>query len=244
MEADKIAVAIRTARLKAGLTQSQVANALGKSRTTVAAWESGRAQPDSKTIVALSELFGTSSDYLLGLSETRCKRWDDALSSIFGDSFNKEELSEAVEAVSSFMSSMQLFFKRVVEISPDLIEPSVNCLTSTTKAITELLDLYNTYSGGYSLAKRVSNFNLRFNELSDNLRKKILKSSDESAALLEEFEKYEQMMKQVDPHTFASEAIKKIDNTSNDELAVLALRLQIMVNQASEGIYPKAQSEQ
>ena len=56
------------ARLKAGLTQKQVASAVNKSQTTVAAWESGRAQPDAATIVKLSELFHVSSDYLLGIS--------------------------------------------------------------------------------------------------------------------------------------------------------------------------------
>lgn len=68
MESDRIATAIQKARLSSGLTQKQVATALDKSQTTVAAWETGRAQPSATTIVQLSELFNVSTDYLLGLS--------------------------------------------------------------------------------------------------------------------------------------------------------------------------------
>lgn len=68
MELDNIAASIRKARLQAGLTQKDVASALGKGQTTVASWETGRSQPDAATIIFLSNLFDVSSDYLLGVS--------------------------------------------------------------------------------------------------------------------------------------------------------------------------------
>lgn len=68
VEFDNVATAIQKARVLSGLTQKQVATALDKSQTTVAAWETGRAQPSATTIIQLSQLFNVSTDYLLGLS--------------------------------------------------------------------------------------------------------------------------------------------------------------------------------
>ena len=64
MELEQIAAAIRNARVQAGFTQKEVAEALDKGQTTVASWETGRSQPDATTIIALSNLFHVSSDYL------------------------------------------------------------------------------------------------------------------------------------------------------------------------------------
>lgn len=68
MELEKIAAAIRNARIGAGFTQKEVAEVFDKGQTTVASWETGRSQPDASTIIALSNLFHVSSDYLLGIS--------------------------------------------------------------------------------------------------------------------------------------------------------------------------------
>ena len=67
MELEKIAAAIRNARIGAGFTQKEVAEVFGKGQTTVASWETGRSQPDASTIIALSNLFHVSSDYLVGI---------------------------------------------------------------------------------------------------------------------------------------------------------------------------------
>lgn len=69
MDAKNIAVSIRKSRLQAGLTQKDVASAVGKGQTTIASWETGRSQPDAATIIFLAALFDVSSDYLLGISD-------------------------------------------------------------------------------------------------------------------------------------------------------------------------------
>lgn len=52
-------------RKKSGMSQEQLAAELGVSRQTVSKWELGTAIPDTIHIVALSRLFGITTDYLL-----------------------------------------------------------------------------------------------------------------------------------------------------------------------------------
>lgn len=51
------------------MTQIELAKRLGVSQGSVSAWEAGSAQPDVKTLQALSDLFGVSIDSLLGRGE-------------------------------------------------------------------------------------------------------------------------------------------------------------------------------
>jgi transcriptional regulator with XRE-family HTH domain len=53
-------------RIKAGLTQEAVANYLGVAQGTYAGYESGRREPDIKTLTALAEKYETSVDILIG----------------------------------------------------------------------------------------------------------------------------------------------------------------------------------
>lgn len=52
-------------RKEKGLSQEAFAEALGVSRQSVSKWESGDVLPDSSKIIAMSNLFGVSTDYLL-----------------------------------------------------------------------------------------------------------------------------------------------------------------------------------
>lgn len=52
-------------RKKSGWSQEQLAEKLGVSRQSISKWESAQSTPDMKKVVALSELFGVSTDYLL-----------------------------------------------------------------------------------------------------------------------------------------------------------------------------------
>ncbi|MDE5769727.1 MAG: helix-turn-helix domain-containing protein [Oscillospiraceae bacterium] len=57
---------LKQARKKAGLTQKEVADKLGLQYTTYRNYEQGQREPNNKTILALSNLFNVSTDYLLG----------------------------------------------------------------------------------------------------------------------------------------------------------------------------------
>lgn len=52
-------------RRKTGLSQEQLADRLGVTRQSVSKWESGAAMPELGKLIALSELFGVSIDYLV-----------------------------------------------------------------------------------------------------------------------------------------------------------------------------------
>lgn len=56
---------ITLCRKKAGLSQEELAERLAISRQAVSRWETGAASPDTERVVALSRLFGVSTDYLL-----------------------------------------------------------------------------------------------------------------------------------------------------------------------------------
>lgn len=52
-------------RKKSGLSQEQLAEALNVSRQAISKWEGGSATPESDKLLALSNYFGVSLDYLL-----------------------------------------------------------------------------------------------------------------------------------------------------------------------------------
>lgn len=52
-------------RKKGGLSQEQLAEQLGVSRQAISKWESGKAIPESDTLISISQYFDVSLDYLL-----------------------------------------------------------------------------------------------------------------------------------------------------------------------------------
>lgn len=56
---------IKAARNEAGLTQEQVAEALGVSRQTISNWENGKSYPDIISVIKMSDLYSVSLDHLL-----------------------------------------------------------------------------------------------------------------------------------------------------------------------------------
>ena len=52
-------------RRREGLSQERLADRLGVTRQSVSKWEGGAAMPELEKLVALSELFGVSVDYLV-----------------------------------------------------------------------------------------------------------------------------------------------------------------------------------
>lgn len=56
---------LKEVRKKAGMTQSQVATALGVTVSTYCGYETGKRQPDAMKIRQLAAVLGVSGDYLL-----------------------------------------------------------------------------------------------------------------------------------------------------------------------------------
>ena len=59
-----IGTKIKNARIYAGLTQEQAAEALGVSRQTISNWENERTYPDIVSVVKMSDLYHISLDHL------------------------------------------------------------------------------------------------------------------------------------------------------------------------------------
>ncbi len=64
-----VADRIRYLREKAGMTQTDLANRLGISRSAVNSWEMSLSSPSLTNIIEMSRIFHVSSDYILSSSE-------------------------------------------------------------------------------------------------------------------------------------------------------------------------------
>lgn len=62
---------IKELRNEKGLLQSDVAEYIGKSERIVGFYEKGERDPNTDTLIKLSELFDVSIDYILGKSDIR-----------------------------------------------------------------------------------------------------------------------------------------------------------------------------
>ncbi len=86
---------IKLLREKKGLTQAELAKQLGITRSGVNAWEMGISVPSTQYIVYLAQLFGVSTDYLLGVDNS-------AVISVAG--LNDREIAAVVEIVQCLRS--------------------------------------------------------------------------------------------------------------------------------------------
>ena len=95
---------IKQLRLKAGLTQEQLAEKLGIGAQSVSKWENAVAMPDITTLPLLAETFGVSIDDLFDLTteqrlnriENRMDAEDELPADVFREfeSFLQAELNE------------------------------------------------------------------------------------------------------------------------------------------------------
>ena len=60
---------IKWARELAGLTQEQLAEIIGVSRTAVVRWESGETYPSIDHLIELTKVLKVSADFILGIRE-------------------------------------------------------------------------------------------------------------------------------------------------------------------------------
>ena len=56
---------VQVLRQRAGMSQDQLAERLGVSRQAVSRWERDETMPETDKVVALADLFGVTTDYLL-----------------------------------------------------------------------------------------------------------------------------------------------------------------------------------
>lgn len=64
-------IRLQELRDKANISQMTLSKVIGVARSTIAMWESGKSEPDNNSLVALSDFFNVSIDYLLGRSDIK-----------------------------------------------------------------------------------------------------------------------------------------------------------------------------
>lgn len=57
---------LKTLRIKSNMSQAELADRLGISRSAVSSYENGTRSPNHETLVKLATIFNVSTDYLLG----------------------------------------------------------------------------------------------------------------------------------------------------------------------------------
>lgn len=60
---------LETLRIRAGMSREDLARRMNVSAMTIRNWERGETEPNASQIKALADLFGVSTDYLLGREE-------------------------------------------------------------------------------------------------------------------------------------------------------------------------------
>lgn len=57
---------LREIRIKKGLTQQELANMIGASKSLISCYESGKRTPSLENVISFMQIFGVSANYLLG----------------------------------------------------------------------------------------------------------------------------------------------------------------------------------
>lgn len=60
---------IKELRKEKNLSQTQLAKLLFTSQDTISLWERGKSLPDIVSIIRMTQIFGVTSDYILGLEK-------------------------------------------------------------------------------------------------------------------------------------------------------------------------------
>ena len=105
---------LKNLRLAKGLTLQQVGDAFGISAASVASWEKGKNQPDSRKINKIAQVLGTSVEFLLnGSVETQFA--------------NNESLAQAVAFISwdKLLDPLQTTSMSQEKVSPLHTHPSI-----------------------------------------------------------------------------------------------------------------------
>ena len=76
-------------------SQLKLSEQLGVSRSAVAMWESGSSQPDNDMLLRIADIFGVSTDYLLGKNGYKKKRLPQSADAITFDDFTYAMHNEA-----------------------------------------------------------------------------------------------------------------------------------------------------
>lgn len=110
---------LKELRRKHSMTQEELAKKIGKTRSTVAGYETERKEPDFKTLIKLSRIFNISTDYLLGVTDIKecCFMFDHGVLPVVCDgpdlnlSLEEEPLTYPYQQDNATKKDKYLFYK-------------------------------------------------------------------------------------------------------------------------------------
>ena len=62
---------IASERVRQGMSQGDLAERLGVARQTILRWENGKTNPPTSALYMMADIFGCSTDYLVGRTDER-----------------------------------------------------------------------------------------------------------------------------------------------------------------------------
>ena len=109
----KIADRIKQLRRKKGVSQSQLAEAIGVKNNTVSTWERGTRKPDFDALQLLSNYFEVSFEYLLGSSDKEEARVKPSQGEL--DSYALSAIAEEIKESTELLSRLSDKSRKIVE---------------------------------------------------------------------------------------------------------------------------------
>ncbi len=97
---------VRDLRMKAGVTQEDLANHLGVSMQAISRWENGVCYPDLEFVPALAAYFGVSTDYLLCVENAASQESEEKSVAQWKLAFKSGRHEEALEIVDAALRAM------------------------------------------------------------------------------------------------------------------------------------------
>ena len=109
----KISDRIKQLRKKKGVSQSQLAKAIGVKNNTVSTWERGTRKPDFDALQLLSNYFEVSFEYLLGNSDKKDARIKTSPKEL--DSYALSAIADEIKESTELLSRLSDKSRKIVE---------------------------------------------------------------------------------------------------------------------------------
>lgn len=104
------AIILKTLRIKSNMSQAELAERLGISRSAVSSYENGTRSPNHEILIKLATIFNVSTDYLLGRTDENNK--PDEINQVFSEIRRLLESADLdTEKKSQILSEIRDYFQ-------------------------------------------------------------------------------------------------------------------------------------
>lgn len=157
---------IRELRKEKGISQRELAEAIGMRANAINNYENGYRTPDANTVLQLAKYFSVSADYLLGLTPSRTSAvWTNAIE-------KSDKISELLKAIrpdirDKFLPVLEDFLEDGA--STKSYAAILNCLSSIMTDLQKIKSIYSNAVVDYAISSSPDKDELFSNRLSSDL---------------------------------------------------------------------------